>query len=101
RPYSALSVQDARLYHPTFRLNRRGEWLPTICRLGRSNGSNVIGRIGTVVSGSDAGLRHEPTKAGRLLIRMATRAAEICRFWPTQLDYNAFCRARGIAPAWS
>jgi hypothetical protein len=30
-----------------------------------------------VVSGSDAGLRHEPTKAGRLLIRMATRAAEI------------------------
>src|SRR5262245_33082595 len=25
---------------------------------------NVIGRIGTVVSGSDAGLRHEPTKAG-------------------------------------
>src|SRR2546421_5746737 len=24
-----------------------GEWLPTICRLGRSNGSNVIGRIRT------------------------------------------------------
>src|SRR6266566_5258350 len=46
-----------------------GEWLPTICRLGRSNGSNVIARIGTVVSGSDAGLRHEPTKAGRTSIR--------------------------------
>jgi len=27
-------VQDARFYHPTFRLNRRGEWLPTICRFG-------------------------------------------------------------------
>src|SRR4029450_391909 len=47
-----------------------GEWLPTICRLGRSNGSNVIGRIRTLVSGSD-GLRHEPTKAGRLSIRRA------------------------------
>jgi hypothetical protein len=45
-------VQDARFYHPTFRLNRRGEWLPTICRLGRSNGSNVIGRIRKLVSGS-------------------------------------------------
>jgi hypothetical protein len=33
-------MQNARFYHPTFRLNRRGEWLPTICRLGRSNGSN-------------------------------------------------------------
>jgi len=27
-------VQDARFYHPTFRLNRREEWLPTICRFG-------------------------------------------------------------------
>src|SRR5437868_8859841 len=41
-PLFRLSVQDARFYHPTFLLNRRGEWLPTICRLGRSNGSNVL-----------------------------------------------------------
>jgi ABC-type uncharacterized transport system substrate-binding protein len=33
-------VQDARFYHPTYRLNRQGEWLPTICRLDRSKGSN-------------------------------------------------------------
>src|SRR5438128_3276702 len=46
-PLFRLSVQDARFYHPTFRLNRRGEWLPTICRFGRSNGSNVNGRIRT------------------------------------------------------
>src|SRR5262245_57322903 len=29
------------LYHPTFRLNRQEEWLPTICRLDRSKGSNA------------------------------------------------------------
>src|SRR5262249_18652291 len=40
-----------------------------------SNGSNVIGRIWTVVIGWDAG-RHEPTKAGLLSIRMTARAAE-------------------------
>ena len=43
--YSALSVQDARFYHPTFRPNRRGEWLPTICRFGdsrRNNGGGLL-----------------------------------------------------------
>src|SRR5262249_40555151 len=28
------SVPSARFYHPMFRLNRRGKWLPTICRFG-------------------------------------------------------------------
>jgi len=32
-------------------------WFPSICRLGRSNGSNAIGGIRTVVSGSDR-VRH-------------------------------------------
>ena len=27
-------VRDARFNHPTVRLNRREEWLPTICRFG-------------------------------------------------------------------
>jgi hypothetical protein len=27
-------MRDARFNHPNFRLNRRGEWLPTICRFG-------------------------------------------------------------------
>jgi hypothetical protein len=36
-----LSVRDARFYHPTFRLNRPEEWLPIICRLARSKGSNA------------------------------------------------------------
>src|SRR5215470_7972778 len=39
-----------------------GEWLPTICRLGRSNGSNVIGRIRTLASGSDGGLTDQPRR---------------------------------------
>ena len=29
-PLFRLSVRDARFYHPMFRLNRRGKWLPTI-----------------------------------------------------------------------
>src|SRR5262249_1900765 len=33
-PLFRLSVRDARFYHPMFRLNRRGKWLPTICRFG-------------------------------------------------------------------
>src|SRR5262245_23779978 len=33
-PQFRLSVRDARFYHPMFRLNRRGKWLPTICRFG-------------------------------------------------------------------
>src|SRR5215472_18767581 len=33
-PIPLESVQDARFHHPTFRLDRRGEWLPTICRFG-------------------------------------------------------------------
>src|SRR5215467_14685279 len=33
-PLFRLSVEDARFCHPTFRLDRRGEWLPTICRFG-------------------------------------------------------------------
>src|SRR5262245_33648520 len=40
-----------------------GEWLPIICRLGWSNGSNAIGRIGTVVSGSGLYPAHDaPSK---------------------------------------
>src|SRR5262245_36918159 len=42
--------------------HHRGKWLPTICRLGRSNGSNVIGRIRTLASGSDGGLTDQPRR---------------------------------------
>ena len=39
-----MSVQDARFCHPTFRLNRRGNGSPTICRLRPVEGSNVVGQ---------------------------------------------------------
>jgi hypothetical protein len=39
-----VSVQDARFCHPTFRLNRRGNGSPTICRLRPVEGSNVVGQ---------------------------------------------------------
>jgi hypothetical protein len=35
-----MSVQDARFCHPIFRLNRRGNGSPTICRLKPIEGSN-------------------------------------------------------------
>ena len=38
-----------KFYHPMFRLHRRG-WLPTICRFGRSIGSNAIGKIGKLAT---------------------------------------------------
>src|SRR5262249_48789368 len=54
-----------------------GEWLPSICRLGRSNGSKVIGRIRTGIG------REAPTMNRR---RQGGFQPEWV-FWPTPLDY--------------
>jgi hypothetical protein len=63
-PYSALSVRDARFYHPTFRLDHRWEWLPTICRFGDGlvqmrlggSGRTQINQMLSSMVGSDGGV---------------------------------------------
>src|SRR6516162_11482264 len=53
RPSDApIPLCDARFYHPRSG-SIAGGWFPVISRFGRSNGSNAIGGIRTVVSGSD------------------------------------------------
>ena len=56
-----MSVQDARFCHPTFRLNRRGNGSPTICRLRPVEGSNVVGQDQDISGWEAPGTVNAPT----------------------------------------
>jgi hypothetical protein len=78
-----VSVQDARFCHPTFRLNRRGNGSPTICRLRPVEGSNVVGQDQDI-SGWEA-----PGRVRRLWGEQTGRA------WPCLW----FCLSRSVTVA--
>jgi hypothetical protein len=61
------------LLPPHLPAQSRAEWLPSICRLGRSNGSKAIDGISTVVSGSE--WRGPGCRAGSAVAASASRQA--------------------------